>query len=656
MENFFNANSTSKNNRTSYIVHRTSYIIHHPSYIVHRTSYIVHRTLILLSFFIFQASCCISQVNWSDAVFLKVVKEYQLNADGSVNFHYQHSLKYLTHYAFHSLYGETSIPYNTKFQKVKVNYARTTMADGNVIQSPPNAYNEILPGFAANAPSYNHIRTLVVTHTGLEKEAVAEVDYEITSEKDFYPELMGNECLKTNSPVDEYTYIIRIPATKTLQFKLLNNITQPEITGKGDFTEYKWVFKNLEALSQERFKPNLAYFEPYLLYSTADNLQKVYLKFVSQPSLRYNADEKMIKWAQELRKSAKSEIGFIIKLQDKIAHEVKTYNIPLIYTGYKIHSPAEVFYSNGGTPIEKASLMVALLNSTGIKALPVLIAPTNVVDKEIGNLNVFDEVMVRVYSLPEQFIYLPVTYTAKQDCKFQLNDKTIIPLNSDLKTLEYFTENCIDNHLTLNAQLYPDFSGENKIVKGDFHYKVTGWPNPYFKILTDSNEMIKTLLNSAVPGKDDKKDIVKSGRFESEINFSANCTSASIQKENSYYFYTLPRLNDGFDAWQMAGLSSERTALLKIPWPLDEMSEFEIKLPKNVELVTKTLWTSGSNSVGNYIYDIRKEKSSIFIVRKLQLVNTYITPEQYRDFQALVSNWRDIINRQLVFKTIESSK
>ena len=107
------------------------------------------------------ASTAFAQDNKSDAEFQKIVKEYTLHPDGSVTYHYAHTLKLLTYYSFTTVYGETHIVYNTKYQKATVNLAKTTMADGRVVTSPPNAFNEILPGFAANAPAYNHIRDLV---------------------------------------------------------------------------------------------------------------------------------------------------------------------------------------------------------------------------------------------------------------------------------------------------------------------------------------------------------------------------------------------------------------------------------------------------------------------------------------------------------------
>ena len=126
-----------------------------------------------------------------------------MHEDGSIDFHYSKELKLLSHYAFHRLYGETFIITNTDFQTLKINEAYTIMADGKKVVTPDNAFNEVLPRFANNAPAYNHIRELVVTHTGLEVGAVIHLDYTIHSEKGYFPALMFDEVLIESSPVQE---------------------------------------------------------------------------------------------------------------------------------------------------------------------------------------------------------------------------------------------------------------------------------------------------------------------------------------------------------------------------------------------------------------------------------------------------------------------
>jgi len=64
------------------------------------------------------------------------------------------------------------------------------MADGKKVETPSNAFNEILPSFAAGAPAFNGLRDMVITHTGLERGAVINLDYTLHTAKDNTPALM----------------------------------------------------------------------------------------------------------------------------------------------------------------------------------------------------------------------------------------------------------------------------------------------------------------------------------------------------------------------------------------------------------------------------------------------------------------------------------
>ena len=88
---------------------------------------------------------CTAQELAYDAIYNYIIKEYTLSKEGSVDYHYSSSMKLLTHQAFQRYFGESFIVYNPQFQRLKVNKSRTIMADGKKVDSPLNAFNEVLP-------------------------------------------------------------------------------------------------------------------------------------------------------------------------------------------------------------------------------------------------------------------------------------------------------------------------------------------------------------------------------------------------------------------------------------------------------------------------------------------------------------------------------
>ena len=86
-------------------------------------------------------------------------------------------------------YGESFIVYNPQYQELKINSSYTKQKDGTIIKTPDNAFVEVLPRNAADAPAYNHLKEMVVVHTGLELGATIYLDYTVTSKPGYLPEV-----------------------------------------------------------------------------------------------------------------------------------------------------------------------------------------------------------------------------------------------------------------------------------------------------------------------------------------------------------------------------------------------------------------------------------------------------------------------------------
>ena len=84
------------------------------------------KNIIILLFSLTLSSSLLSQQPESDAVYEKIIKEYTLHEDGSMDFRFYKKLKLNTHFSFNRLYGETFIVYNPNFQDLKIKKAIVT--------------------------------------------------------------------------------------------------------------------------------------------------------------------------------------------------------------------------------------------------------------------------------------------------------------------------------------------------------------------------------------------------------------------------------------------------------------------------------------------------------------------------------------------------
>lgn len=160
-----------------------------------------------------------------EAEFRKLEKHYTLRADGSQELRVRKELTLYTHAAMNGLYGETFITYDPAFQDLQIHKSYTLQKDGTVVNTPENAFVEVLPSGAADAPAYNRLKEMVVVHTGLELGATIYLDYSIISKPGYLPALDVCCPVRELSPIKEFVCTIETEKSPLLHYELLNDDT-----------------------------------------------------------------------------------------------------------------------------------------------------------------------------------------------------------------------------------------------------------------------------------------------------------------------------------------------------------------------------------------------------------------------------------------------
>ena len=204
----------------------------------------------------------------SEAEYKKLDKTYKLNADGSQEYRCAMELTLFTHTAMNGTYGESFIVYNPDYQELKIHSSYTIQKDGTKITTPDNAFVEVLPSSAANAPAYNNLKEMVVVHTGLELGATIYLDFSVISKPGYLPALDIYDEPLQSSPVKELTYTILVPESVQPAYTLQNNAAKPVIKTTNGIKTISWTLRNLPAASRDMFA-SAAYGDvPYLTATT----------------------------------------------------------------------------------------------------------------------------------------------------------------------------------------------------------------------------------------------------------------------------------------------------------------------------------------------------------------------------------------------------
>lgn len=299
----------------------------------------------------------------SEVEFGKLSKAYTLHADGSQEMRVQKELTLFTHAAMNGLYGESFIIYNPEFQELKIHESYTRQKDGTIVKTPVNAFVEVLPSAAADAPAYNGLKEMVVVHTGLELGATIYLDYSVITRPGYLPELDVCEQIEELSPIKEYVFSLSVPESKPLHYELLNGKAAPVVKTVDGVKTVTWTLKNVQPrprmIDVSLPAGNVQAIVASTYASKADALKMI------KRQMGDNGKE-IIELAQRLTVDAKDTE----QKKQMLAAYVQGLGIcrlSLSQTGYRLRPAVEVIRSAYGTEAERIALLAALQEAVGVQ-------------------------------------------------------------------------------------------------------------------------------------------------------------------------------------------------------------------------------------------------------------------------------------------------
>lgn len=561
----------------------------------------------------------------ADAVYLKQVKEYTLNPDGSTTYHYYHKLLYNSYQAINRYYGETFVVYNPKYQTLKVNKSETKMADGKVVKSPDNAYNEVLPGPAADAPAYNNLREMVITHVGLERGAVVELDYEIQTQNGFMPYFFDRVNLCESSPVKDLEIIVKVPKGEKLNYNIIN---QPvglncKKSANDSHDIYKWESYNLGAYSHEPYQAEGLAAYPFLTFSTTDfattfNFLKGNLTntFVADDAAKKLISDPATGWDK------------VNLIRNYVAMNINTYGVTPQWTGYRFRSPEEVWQSNGGTEGEKAVLLTAMLKLAGINAKVTLAGYNHFFNKEVGFPGAFDKIWVctefngekRILSAIDEHSDVPGTRIA-------------MSISDDISQITFEKKNLPEYVASLEAEL--SLTNDAKL-NGSAKLNTTRFDSNKGVLSGIASSAFSVITNN-----------IKSDSIAQAITF----TNSNLgEKVDGYFILNLPKISQGIASIGASELPITRFTTIELPSAYNEVYTFSFTIPAGIKAVSPFSKTVVENGLGSCSIEGVEKDGKVIITRKINIKQASIPAANYADFRQIMMLWADKNLNRFVFK------
>jgi len=361
-------------------------------------------------------------------------------------------------------FSESHLDYDSTYEKVELEYARTIKPDGMVVEVGSRHIRDVSKYL--NFPLYSNVRVFIISFPEITEGAV--IDYKL---KVYRNQLIDKKHFVLNYPVQAQEPIcaadfsVDLPKTTPLNIKILNEKyndfkaeLNPKIQTSGERLRYYWQFKDIPQIIPESSMPPSSQINPSILISTFSSWDEVYRWWWALAKDKINPDAGIKDKVRELISEGFSEEDKIRAIYNFCAQKIRYVAVEYGQAGYEPHKAEDIFKNKYGDCKDQAILLVSMLRQAGLSAWPVLI-PT----KEYYNLNpdfpsvMFDHCIVSA-SLGGSLIFLdPTTET----CSF-----------GDLPVSDQARKVLVLKETGYSIETTPLYPAEHNLIKQKLNIKV----------------------------------------------------------------------------------------------------------------------------------------------------------------------------------------
>lgn len=537
-----------------------------------------------------------------EAEYQKLEKTYKLNEDGSQEYRCAMELTLFTHTAMNGTYGESFVVYNPDYQELQIHYSYTVQKDGKIIETPKNAFVEVLPRNAADAPAYNHLKEMVIVHTGLELGATIYLDYSIITKPGYLPALDVYDEPLQSSPVKELTYSVVVPDATSFAYTLQNNPAKPKTIHANGMTTTSWTLRNLPAASRNGFVSakygDVPYFTATTFASNQEALGTLYKQFNPLK------DPQIATVAESITEDKNTDTEKVEAILNYVNNNLGISRLSLSETGFRLRPADAVINTAYGTAAEKVNLLNGMLNAVGVEAEPAALYRVNA-DKGCG-LNAIAELFVVARADGKQYLLSPLSENRMA---------TAGALDNLVPSVSLAT----GKNLTFDT---PD-------VAIDYQVNMTVSPEKADAQITSRTGAAQRPYFSEDKGSDTSVQVLKA--------------------TNGYVLVDLPVAPTTLANSHFCRMNSNRQDNLMMPCKADEQYSYSIQIPEGMNLCTPQTDKTIANAAGKLVYSVQKNGNTAQVTRSLKLNKQLYTPAEYAALRALLTEWGNADTKVLLF-------
>ena len=326
----------------------------------------------------------------ADAIYERIDKTYQVHRDGSSVLTLHFRVKILT-YKGKKDHADFRYPFNTSYQTVQVESAKTVTADGRIFPVDRKEIHDINDPEDAGASIYSREHMKVVNFPSVEPGTTVELKLKVTSRRGFW----ATECFRLGDPVMLKIVTVSLPKGMSLKVKQPVLKVKQKITHEGGRTIYRWTARHIPKQIEEPLLPPVEDRGTCLFLSTFTSWHEIaayFRKMLPKDVVKGVGKEFQVKSPDQL----------YVRLMKRFL----VYPLDLFHTSLRFQAPGVTLKKGYGCQEDLAILFYALLKLKGYHPEFLMMNSEDVSLGEFEGMpapSLFDDILVRCRGIDYAF-------------------------------------------------------------------------------------------------------------------------------------------------------------------------------------------------------------------------------------------------------------
>jgi len=309
-------------------------------------------------------------------------------------------------------WGVMRFAYEASFETMDIAYVRVRKADGTIVSTPPDSFQDMAADVARQAPLYSDQREKHIAVKGLSVGDSIEYQYSSHLQKPLAPGQFWTAYTFTKDSVVLAEQVeINVPRDRAVKVK--SSGPAPQVTERDKRRLYTFTASNLKVepkdenrVASQQLRGHFP--SPDIQVSSFQSWDEVGKWYAGLQADRVKPSAEILAKAAELTKGAADDDAKARAIYKYVSTEFRYIGIDFGIGRYQPHSAAEVLANQYGDCKDKHTLLASLLAAAGIRSYPALINVAREVDPDIPSPGQFNHV-ISVIPEGDKLLWLDTT-------------------------------------------------------------------------------------------------------------------------------------------------------------------------------------------------------------------------------------------------------